>query len=185
MNVHCTILQPGPRTQGVTAPGSLAPGRFRAAHDVGPSSARWTGSYRGAMTYAGDLPPSEAWRLLEQDPSAALVDVRSAAEWTFVGLPDITSLGREVLTVAWSHWPGGVRNEDFVEELRAGGVDGSGPVLFLCRSGARSRAAAAAATRAGIEPAYNVSEGFEGDLDEHGHRGNGGWRGAGLPWRQS
>ena len=137
------------------------------------------------MTYAGDLTPLEAWRLLEQDPEALLVDVRSEAEWAFVGMPDTTPLGRKLVTVAWSHWPGGARNESFVEDLRELGVDGSAPTLFICRSGARSRAAAAAATDAGIAPSYNVAAGFEGDLDEAGHRGRGGWRAAGLPWRQS
>lgn len=137
------------------------------------------------MTYAGDLDPTEAWTLLGRDPAAVLVDVRSEAEWTFVGLPDVTALGKKLVTVAWNHWPDGTPNEEFVEDLRALGVDGSGPVLFICRSGARSQAAAAAATAAGIAPSYNVSEGFEGGLDDAGHRGVGGWRSAGLPWRQS
>lgn len=137
------------------------------------------------MTYAGDLSPLEAWALLRSEPQAVLVDVRSEAEWVFVGLPDVTALGKKVVTVAWNHWPGGTRNERFVEDLRETGVDGAGPVLFLCRSGARSRAAAEAATAAGIVPAYNVSEGFEGDLDDDHHRGSAGWRAHGLPWRQS
>lgn len=137
------------------------------------------------MSYAGDLTPPEAWTLLQTDPEATLVDVRSEAEWAFVGLPDVTPLGKSVVTVAWNHWPDGTRNESFVDDLRAAGVTGTGPVVFLCRSGARSRAAATAATAAGIAPAYNVSEGFEGDLDEDGHRGRNGWRASGLPWRQS
>lgn len=137
------------------------------------------------MTYAGDLSPAEAWGLLRADPRAVLVDVRSEAEWVFVGLPDVTPLGKKVVTVAWNHWPGGSRNQRFVEDLHEAGVEGEGPVLFLCRSGARSRAAAVAATEAGIAPAYNISEGFEGDLDEDGHRGRSGWRARGLPWRQS
>jgi rhodanese-related sulfurtransferase len=137
------------------------------------------------MQYAGDLSPHEAWELLATDDTAALVDVRSEAEWVFVGLPDVMALGKKVITIAWNHWPGGVRNTAFVDDLRAAGVDGSGPVLFLCRSGARSAAAAAAATEAGIIPSYNVREGFEGDLDTEGHRGATGWRAEGLPWRQS
>ena len=136
------------------------------------------------MTYAGDLTPSEAWELLGSDPGAVLVDVRSEAELMFVGVPDVTSLGKKLVTVPWNHWPGGTRNATFLDDLRAHGVD-SGPVLFLCRSGARSKAAAAAATEAGIAPSFNVSEGFEGDLDDAGHRGGSGWRAAGLPWRQS
>ncbi len=137
------------------------------------------------MTYAGDLTPTEAWELLEREPQAVLVDVRSQAEWMFVGVPDVTGLGKKLVTVSWNHWPGGNRNEDFLDELGAAGVGAGGPLLFICRSGARSRAAAELATEAGLAPSYNVSEGFEGDLDDTGHRGSAGWRARGLPWRQS
>jgi rhodanese-related sulfurtransferase len=137
------------------------------------------------MTYAGDLSPTEAWALLERDPEAVLVDVRSEAEWIFVGVPDVTDLGKKLVMVSWNHWPGGARNPQFLEELAAAGVAGEGPTLFICRSGARSQAAALAATQAGVAPSYNVSEGFEGDLDGSGHRGSTGWRARGLPWRQS
>jgi rhodanese-related sulfurtransferase len=138
-----------------------------------------------AMTYAGDLTPPEAWELLDRDPEAVLVDVRTEAEWLFVGVPDLTPVGKKLVTVSWNHWPQGTRNDSFLEELTAAGVTGEGPVLFICRSGARSRSAAVLATGAGIAPSYNVSEGFEGDLDEVGRRGGNGWRAAGLPWRQS
>jgi len=38
----------------------------------------------------------------------------------------------------------------------------------------------------GFTEAYNILEGFEGDKDENGHRGNvSGWKAAGLPWMQS
>jgi rhodanese-related sulfurtransferase len=137
------------------------------------------------MDYAGDLTPLEAWDLLDRDPGAVLVDVRSEAEWIFVGLPDVTALGKKLVTVSWNHWPGGTRNPHFLDQLAARGVTGGEPVLFICRSGARSRSAAVAATAAGIAPSFNVAEGFEGDLDEAGHRGSNGWRAHGLPWRQS
>jgi rhodanese-related sulfurtransferase len=136
------------------------------------------------MTYAGDIGPTEAWELLASDPDAVLVDVRSEAEWTFVGVPDLTDLGKRVVPVSWSQWPSGARNDRFVEQLSRAGVTDGRPVLFICRSGVRSRAAALAASEAGVTPAYNVAEGFEGDLDEHGHRGSAGWRARGLPWRQ-
>jgi rhodanese-related sulfurtransferase len=137
------------------------------------------------MTYAGDLTPPEAWELLEREPGAVLVDVRSEAEWMFVGVPDLTGLGKKLVAVSWNHWPGGTRNARFLDELEEAGIPAADTVLFLCRSGVRSRAAAIAATQAGITTAYNVSEGFEGDLDEAGHRGGNGWRAHGLPWRQS
>jgi rhodanese-related sulfurtransferase len=136
------------------------------------------------MTYAGDLSPTEAWELLERHPEAVLVDVRSEAEWTFVGVPDVAPTGRRLLTIEWNHWPSGRRNEGFLDQLADAGVT-AGPVVFLCRSGVRSQGAASAATAAGIVPAYNVTDGFEGHLDDSEHRGSGGWRTSGLPWRQS
>ncbi|MFP5335768.1 MAG: reverse transcriptase-like protein [Actinomycetes bacterium] len=138
-----------------------------------------------AMSYAGDITPGQAWDLLARDPDAVLVDVRTAAEWTWVGVPDLSDLGKRLLTVEWNRWPEGTRNEEFVDELRAAGVSPGQPIAFLCRSGQRSAAAARAATSAGLGPAYNVSDGFEGDLGSDGHRGRAGWRAEGLPWRQS
>lgn len=137
------------------------------------------------MSYAGDITSVEAWKLLNDQPEAVLVDVRTNAEWTFVGVPDLTELGRQVVFIEWNS-AGGVRNERFVDDLLAAGVTpGERPVVFLCRSGNRSIGAAEAATAAGIAPSYNVSDGFEGGLDQDGHRGREGWRAAGLPWRQS
>lgn len=134
------------------------------------------------MTYAGDLSPTEAWDLLAKEPEAVLVDVRSEAEWMFVGVPDLTELGKKLVTVSWTFWPSGERNPTFVETLADLGL--TTPALFICRSGVRSRSAAVAATAAGIGPSYNVSEGFEGELDALGRRGGSGWRARGLPWRQ-
>jgi rhodanese-related sulfurtransferase len=137
------------------------------------------------VSYAGDLTPTEAWELLRADPDAVLVDVRTRAEWSWVGVPDLTALGKRVVTVEWSRWPDGVQNPDFLDELKAAGVREGAPVAFLCRSGQRSAGAARAATEAGIGPSYNVLDGFEGHLDPDGHRGSTGWRADGLPWRQS
>jgi rhodanese-related sulfurtransferase len=137
------------------------------------------------VAYAGNLGPAEAYELLEQDPDAVLVDVRTRAEWAYVGLPDLTGLGKDVVRVEWTRYPDGARNAAFLEELAAAGVDRDRPVVFLCRSGVRSGAAAEEATRAGYARAYNMIEGFEGPLDADGHRGSRGWRAAGLPWRQS
>ena len=139
--------------------------------------------------YAGDITPGDAWRILSQDSGAVLIDVRSEAEWTFVGLPDLSALGKTPVLAAWAHFPGMVANKDFVAEMTAAlakaGYAPGGPLLFLCRSGGRSRSAAIAATGAGLSPAYNISGGFEGDLDVAGHRGGTcGWKVDGLPWRQ-
>lgn len=136
------------------------------------------------MNYAGDITPQESWKLLSDNPDAVLVDCRTEAEWKWVGVPDLSGLGRAVVPIEWTTAQG--PNENFVAELIAAGVTpGERPVIFVCRSGKRSIPAAQAATAAGIAPAYNMLEGFEGQLDEHGHRGLTGWRAAGLPWKQS
>lgn len=137
------------------------------------------------MSYAGDITPLEAWKLLSDNPDAVLVDVRTDAEWRFVGVPDLSSLGRDVVYIEWNTSQGR-RNENFLAELKEQVPTDSGerPVVFLCRSGNRSIGAAEVATEAGITPAYNVLDGFEGNLDAQGHRGETGWRAVGLPWRQ-
>ncbi|UVE96635.1 rhodanese-like domain-containing protein [Dietzia sp. B32] len=135
--------------------------------------------------YAGDLSPSQAWDLLASDPDAVLVDVRTSAEWQWVGGADLSELGKRTLGIEWMT-SAGQPNERFVEHLGEAGVDTQAPVLFLCRSGGRSAAAASLATAAGYRTAYNVAEGFEGDPDAAGHRGTvNGWKVAGLAWRQS
>jgi len=140
-----------------------------------------------SLGYAGDLSATDAWALLQSDPAAQLVDVRTMAEWSFVGLPDLAGIGRQVHCVEWQSYPSMAQNPSFVAQ--AGAAIGSrkdAPVLLLCRSGGRSRAAAMAMTAAGYEQAYNVAGGFEGDLDKNSHRGGAnGWKAAGLPWRQT
>jgi rhodanese-related sulfurtransferase len=139
--------------------------------------------------YAGDIDVREAWDMLTADPKAQLVDVRTAAEWTYVGLPDLSPLGRQVHAIEWQNFPSGEINADFVrlttEQMKRAGTAEDTPLLFLCRSGARSKAAAIAMARAGYARAFNVAGGFEGNLDGEGHRGNvNGWKASGLPWRQ-
>ena len=136
------------------------------------------------MSYAGDITPQESWKLLGENADAVLVDVRTDAEWKWVGTPDLSSLGRHVVFVEWATSNG--RNENFLSDLIAAGVTpGERPVIFLCRSGNRSIPAAETATAAGIGPCFNMLDGFEGQLDEQGRRGGTGWRAEGLPWKQS
>jgi rhodanese-related sulfurtransferase len=143
-----------------------------------------------SIGYAGDLSVQEAWSMVASDPKAQLVDVRTAAEWAFVGVPDLSTAGRSVCLVEWQAYPSGTVDPDFVRKasaaLRSANASPETPVLFLCRSGARSRAAAVAMTKDGWSRAYNIAGGFEGDLNEQRHRGDrNGWKAAGLPWRQS
>ncbi len=131
---------------------------------------------QAASGYAGDIPAELAWQWL-QSGQAVLVDVRTDAEREWVGsVPGAVAL-------AWKQWPGMAMNPGFDVGLQAA-VPAGAKVVLLCRSGVRSVAAAKRATELGIE-AYNILEGFEGDLDENGQRGRrGGWRLRGLPWRQ-
>ena len=134
--------------------------------------------------YAGDISPADAWDILQKDPKAQLVDVRTTAEWNYVGLPDLASVGREAVLVEWQSFPSMRQNPSFVADTeRTAPVSKDTPLLFLCRSGVRSRHAAKAATEAGYTQCYDILEGFEGDKDANGHRKNvGGWCKAGLPW---
>ena len=144
--------------------------------DAALQRARETGRTEG-LSYAGGISPVEAWRLASTH-AAVLVDVRSGEERKFVGqVPD-------TLHVAWATGTSLTRNPRFVKELE-GKVKKDQVVLFLCRSGKRSALAAETATKAGFANAFNVLEGFEGELNERQQRGNdGGWRHAGLPWTQ-
>ena len=139
-------------------------------------SARERGKKLG-VPYAGALLPAEAHQLMQG--GAKLVDVRTKPELQYVGKVPGS------IAVEWQTYPGNRENPEFLGELAAS-VSKDTPVMFLCRSGARSHAAAEAATRAGWKEAYNVLEGFEGDKDAEQHRSTvGGWRKAGLPWVQS
>lgn len=127
--------------------------------------------------YAGDVTPQQAWQWV-QAGQAVLVDVRSDAEREWVGyVPGAAA-------VAWKQWPGMAMNADFDAQIRAA-VPAGTPAVLLCRSGVRSIAAARRATELGLT-AYNILEGFEGDADAEGHRGQrGGWRFHSLPWKQN
>lgn len=131
------------------------------------------------LPYQGELLPEEAYTLLQKAPGARLIDVRTRAEFDYVGrIPGSVE-------IEWQSYPGGHPNKTFLAELRAQ-VDKESLVMFICRSGARSHAAAEAAISAGYTQSYNVIEGFQGDKDPERHRDTlGGWRVAGLPWYQS
>jgi len=132
--------------------------------------------------YAGELTLDEAWQILADEDNAVLIDVRTRAEWNFVGVPVLEGVGKRPRMVEWTTYPDGAPNPDFVEQASKD-LDPATPVLLLCRSGERSRGAAQALAASGFERAYNITLGFEGDLNKLGHRTTG-WRYAGLPWKQ-
>lgn len=130
------------------------------------------------MSYAGDITPEEAWTKLEQ--GAILVDVRTEGEWAHIGIPDTKATDNDPLFIQWT-FPGGIPNPDFITDLsQQAPEDRATELLFLCRSGQRSIAAAVAATQAGFT-SYNILEGFEGEPDRYGERTVNGWKNRGLP----
>ena len=133
-----------------------------------------------AGAYAGAVTPQEAYALLQADSNVKLIDVRTNAERDWVGR--VTIPAAQHGAVQWSTYPGGAANPDFLGQLAevAGQQD---VLLFLCRSGVRSRHAATLATANGYTRCFDILEGFEGDKDGDGHRKSvGGWCQAGLPW---
>ncbi len=147
-------------------------------------------SYQNFLGYAGDILSIDAYSLLKGDSTSVLVDVRTQAEWSYVGTPDIRALGKVPLFLEWQSYPSMAVDPDFTARLEAllasAGVGHGAPLLFLCRSGARSRRAATAMTGAGWSPCFNVSDGFEGALDNSRRRGVvNGWKAGGLPWTQT
>ena len=132
---------------------------------------------------------NDVWNALERDRQAQLVDVRTRAEWTYVGLPELSRLGRKVITVEWQTFADNKVDSQFAHRLTEA-IDGLGgsretEIFFICRSGARSLSAARALAAAGYTRCRNVTGGFEGQLDAEGHRGRlSGWKAAGLPWVQ-
>lgn len=140
--------------------------------------------------YAGDVSVDEAWRVLQQDEKSILIDVRTKAEWAFVGLPDISAAGKELVRVEWQTYPSMELNANFLESVRQiveeRGALANTNLFVICRSGARSTAAAIALSEAGFQVAHNVVGGFEGDLDDDRRRGrSNGWKASGLPWSQN
>ena len=137
------------------------------------------------MSEVTQVSAAEAWRVLGDEPSAMLVDVRTRPEWMLVGVPDLSELGREPAFVEWQSFPTMAQNTDFAAELEAAGAAPETPLLFMCRSGNRSEAAARMMAARGYARCYNISDGFEGELDPARHRGTiNGWKVAGLSWAQ-
>ena len=129
------------------------------------------------LPYAGALTPAEAYEVWQLAPGARLVDVRTRAEWDWVGrIPG-------AVEIEWNTYPGSQPNPDFLAQIRRQ-VDREALIMIICRSGVRSHNAASLASTPGFTACYNVLEGFEGDIDANGQRGKvGGWRRAGLPWK--
>ena len=137
------------------------------------------------MSDVTQVSAAEAWRVLDDEPEAMVIDVRTRPEWMLVGVPDLSQLGREPVFIEWQSFPTMAQNADFAAEVEAAGAATDMPLLFLCRSGNRSDAAARMMAARGYARCYNIRDGFEGDHDPAGHRGSvNGWKVADLPWTQ-
>lgn len=135
--------------------------------------------------YAGDATPEQTWQILTENLDAVLIDVRTDAEWSYVGIPDLGVIDKETKFVSLKNFPAMEINPEFAQQAEDTGIKSGAPVLFICRSGQRSRTAAIILTQRGYERSYNVADGFEGTLDGDRHRGaSGGWKVRGLPWVQ-
>jgi rhodanese-related sulfurtransferase len=132
-----------------------------------------------------NVPPTQTWEALRADQNAQLVDVRTDVEWNFVGVPDLNAAHKQTVLIPWQVYPTMQRNGSFEDHLKQAGLTADSHIYFICRSGARSMAAAQAAQAAGFPHVFNVADGFEGPPDAQGHRGGtAGWKAEGLPWRQ-
>ncbi len=136
-----------------------------------------------------DVSVTDVWELLKSDSGAVLVDVRTRAEWNFVGIPELNEIGKKPIFIEWQSFPESRVDSQFAQRLHGllseAGVSKDSEIFFICRSGGRSKSAAQVMAAEGYLRCHNVADGFEGPLDPDRHRGRlGGWKSAGLPWAQ-
>ncbi len=146
-------------------------------------------SFANLGGYAGDVSVLEAWQQISQQTDTVLIDVRTHAEWSYVGIPLLEHSDRDLVLIEWLSYPSMQCHADFADrlmgELVKRGIEPRSALYFLCRSGYRSRDAAIEMTKQWEGPCYNVASGFEGDLNDEGKRASvNGWKFAGLPWQQ-
>ena len=141
------------------------------------------------LEYAGDVTPLEAFEDLKNNPNSFLIDVRTQAEWAFVGVSDLSEIGKETILLQWKIYPQMQINPDFVRLFNKAaeqlGVKEDSNLFFICKTGGRSLDAAEKMTKNGYKNCFNVANGFEGDRTENGQRGKvNGWKADALPWSQ-
>ncbi len=152
----------------------------------------------------------EAYDMLNTVPDSYLVDVRTRAEYQFVGHP-ITAyhfpymfLSNELVKNGEDYlYRFDFKNKVFIEEISKI-FKKTDNLLVLCRDGSRSTAAAVELSEAGFKNIYNIEDGFEGPMFPNfsdsnkdkfyrqlakrnniygfDHRRHYGWQWWGLPW---
>lgn len=134
--------------------------------------------------FAGNLASSEAWEILSSDKNARLVDVRTPTELKFVGAPDLSELGKSLISIPLVD-ANGTPNQNFMADIESLNQPKDSPLIFICHGGGRSMHAAMTAGQMGYTT-YNFANGFCGDADPKGQRSKiNGWVAADLPWRQA
>mgnify|MGYP001247486562 CR=1 FL=1 len=137
------------------------------------------------MTNKFNISIKDAWELLNTKHNSFLIDVRSTAEWSIVGIPDLSSIKKNVRLIEWTSFPDGIYNSNFINELSNIGKT-SDFFIFICRSGARSLSACYKAYENGYTNVYNLNDGFEGPLSKINQRSQvKGWKHSNLPWYQN
>ena len=146
---------------------------------------QYAGVHPLASGFKGDISPAQAWEILKSEENSVLVDVRTPAEWMFIGEPDLSSLNKEVIRIPWRLYPSFMINSEFSDMFSHENIPQNVSVLFLCRSGGRSLDAAIAIAQSGWKICYNIEGGFEGEPNAEGHRSTtSGWKFSALPWGQ-
>jgi rhodanese-related sulfurtransferase len=136
--------------------------------------------------YEGDVSPLDAWEMLKSDPNSVLIDVRTSAEWAHSGYPVLQGLENLTLQLSWRLYPNMEFNPYFVQTISKEIPEKDRKLLFICRTGSRSKEAAIKMTQEGYKYCFNIEDGFEGALDENHQRGRvNGWKFNKLAWEQS
>lgn len=136
--------------------------------------------------YAADITSKQAFDILQNDEKSVLIDVRTEPEWFIAGVPNLASINKRTVKLSWGIYPTMQQNPDFVSTIIENYPDKETKILFICKTGGRSGAAANAMAAAGYQQSFNVADGFEGSLSAENHRGEiDGWKAAKLPWSQN
>ncbi len=144
----------------------------------------------GSCLAFDDVIPSDAYALATSNAGYYILDVRTVAEWQWVGHPGINKAGEgaaltgKVLNISYEVSKKGqmILNDHFLKDVQDVFQDTSNVVLItMCRSGSRSKAAATVLEAAGYN-VLNMVTGFEGSADTNGYRTVNAWKVEGLPY---
>lgn len=138
------------------------------------------------MNYAPQIEPKNAYDVLSKDENSFLVDVRTMPEWAYTGVANLSEINKKVITISWLNFPNMAANNNFSAEFLGAIPDKNSKIFFICKTGGRSQDAANNMMQIGYKNCFNITNGYEGDLNEKNQRSSiNGWRASGLPWHQN